>query len=554
MRLLNLNTAIYCRLSREDGNEESQSIQSQKEILTEYVKKQGWNLVDYYIDDGYSGTDFNRPSFQRLLRDIELGKIGIVITKDLSRLGRNYIQAGYYTEEYFPLHNIRYIALNDAYDTFNEDANDFAPFKNIINEWYAKDISKKIRFTLDNKAKNGEPRNTVFPIFGYKYNESFERIPDPETAPIVKFIFEEYVRTGSSNQVAKALKSKKVKLPCYYNAMKYNYNRKKVLQMTEEQLISWTPTGVRDILEKDDYIGTYVTARTKATSYKLKKRNINSEAYVFKNRYEPLIDTDTFERAQKILKRTRSGEIPMEENIYKGLVLCGDCGFPMKYERKRDRKTNELSYYRYFCKKKECGYANTIQKKHLNEIVKNDLLFLKDTILLHKEEFIAFAKSFDSTGRVVELNIDVDIKKYQSKNDEIDMYLMKLFEQHAKGNLPQSTYELMLNQYKKQKKFIDEQLKELMKQKTEQLVQATQEEKLNDFIDMLTKINEENVLDTDMIHSVIGSIIVTSRKIPNYQKKYEFKIDIQYSVLDSIIKEFMKTHEKNSSNLCQTIS
>ena len=161
MRLLNLNTAIYCRLSREDGNEESQSIQSQKEILTEYVKKQGWNLVDYYIDDGYSGTDFNRPSFQRLLRDIELGKIGIVITKDLSRLGRNYIQAGYYTEEYFPLHNIRYIALNDAYDTFNEDANDFAPFKNIINEWYAKDISKKIRFTLDNKAKNGEPRNTV---------------------------------------------------------------------------------------------------------------------------------------------------------------------------------------------------------------------------------------------------------------------------------------------------------------------------------------------------------------------------------------------------------
>ena len=168
--------AIYCRLSRDDGNvDESQSIQSQKAILTEYAIKNNFVIHDIYIDDGYSGTDFNRPSFLRMLEDIEHNKINIVITKDLSRLGRNYIQTGYYTEDYFPKHNVRYIAINDSFDTEKEETTDFAPFKNIINEWYAKDISKKIRFTLDNKAKNGEAKNTVFPIFGYTYNESYER-------------------------------------------------------------------------------------------------------------------------------------------------------------------------------------------------------------------------------------------------------------------------------------------------------------------------------------------------------------------------------------------
>ena len=184
-----LRTAVYCRLSKDDGNvDESQSIQSQKEILVNYVHEQNWQLYDIYIDDGYSGTNFNRPDFQRLINDIELGRIHIVLTKDLSRFGRNYVQTGYYTEEYFPNKGVRFIALNDGFDTANENSNEFAPFKNIINEWYAKDISKKIRFTLDNKAKNGEPRNTVFPIFGYSYNEKYERVPDPETGPIVKMI------------------------------------------------------------------------------------------------------------------------------------------------------------------------------------------------------------------------------------------------------------------------------------------------------------------------------------------------------------------------------
>ncbi len=550
MRLLGFNTAIYCRLSRDDGNEESQSIQSQKEILTEYVEKQGWNIIDYYIDDGYSGTDFNRPSFQRLLKDIEVGRINIVITKDLSRLGRNYIQTGYYTEEYFPEHNIRYIALNDRFDTFNEDNNDFVPFKNIINEWYAKDISKKIRFTLDNKAKNGDPRNTVFPIFGYMYNESYERIPDPETAPIVKFIFEEYLRTGSSSKVAKLLIERKIKRPCYYNAIKYNYNKKKVMNMTDEELIAWTPDVIRDILMRNDYIGTYTTARSKSASYKHKKRSDNVDAYVFENRYEPLIDRDTFEKVQKILKRTRSGEIPMEENIYKGLVICGDCGQVMKYERKRDPRTKELNFYRYFCAKKNCQHVNGIQKRHLNSIVRKELLSLRNIIIDHREDFIEYVKTFDTKGRVVETDIAKEIKNYKKKNEELDRYIMQLFEQNAKGIIPQSTYELMMGKYTKEKNYVEEQLRELTRKENKQLVEGTHEEKAYRLIELLEQINDDNVLETDIIHSVINSISITARLMPNYQRKYEYDVVISFSVLNEIVKEFIKTYEESSSDLC----
>ncbi len=550
MRLLATNTAIYCRLSRDDGNvDESQSIQSQREALTEYVEQQGWNLIDYYIDDGYSGTDFNRPSFQRLLKDIEAGRINIVITKDLSRLGRNYIQTGYYTEEYFPSHQVRYIAVNDNFDTFNEDNNDFVPFKNIINEWYAKDISKKIRFTLDNKAKNGEPRNTVFPIFGYAYNESYERIPDPETAPIVKMIFEEYVRLGSSTKVARLLKERKIKIPSYYNAVKYGYNKKKVMQYSEEKLITWQPDVIRDILMRNDYLGTYTTARSKSANYKMKKRSENENAYVFENRYEPLIDKDTWDKANKILKRTRAGEIPMEENEYKGLVICADCGQVMKYDRKRDAFTKEFNFYRYYCAKKNCQHVNGIQKRHLHQIVKQELLSLKHIILSHKDEFIEFVKKYDEKGRKIETDVDKELKLYKKKNEEVDRYIMQLFEQNVKGIIPQSTFEMMMNKYNKEKKFIEEQLRALTKLERQQLTEDSNQDKAYKLIELLEAINEENVLATDIIHSMINHISVSSRKMENYQRKHVYDVAIIFAVLDTIVKEFIKTYEETGCNL-----
>ena len=370
-------TAIYCRLSREDGNEESQSIQAQKSVLTEYVQKQGWQIVDIYADDGFSGTNFDRPDFMRLLEDIEQGKIDLVITKDLSRLGRNYILTGYYVEEFFPEHNVRYIALNDSYDTLNEDGNEFVPFKNIINEWYAKDISKKIRFTLNNNAKNGVCKKTNHPLFGYNYNSAYERIPDPDTAPIVQLIYKKFIETSSTIKVAEFLKENHIKIPLYYNAIKFDYNKKKVMSMTEEELTDWNRDSIRQIIKNDAYLGTYRTSLTKSVNYKIKKRTKNKDCYIFENRFEPLIDRETWEIANKIMGRTRSGTIPLEENVFKGLVFCKDCHQLMRFEQQIDRKTNDRHIGKYYCVNKLCNCRNTIRKNFLIEVVRNELIELQ---------------------------------------------------------------------------------------------------------------------------------------------------------------------------------
>ena len=539
------NTAIYCRLSRDDGNEESQSIASQKEILTKYVTEQGWNITDVYVDDGYSGTDFNRPAFKRLISDIEIGRVNIVVTKDLSRLGRNYIQTGYYTEEYFPDHNVRYIAVNDRFDTFHDEGNDFIPFKNIINEWYAKDISKKVRFTLDNQAKNGAPRNTVFPVFGYMYNEAHERVPDPELAPIVRFIFDEYLKSASSTRVARLLKDKKIKLPKYYNAVKYGYNKEAVLSLSEEELINWQPGGVRDILSNVAYVGTYVTSRHKTKSFKNHKVIENENCYVFENRYEPIIEKETFECVQRLLKRTRSSNVPMEENRYKGLLFCSCCGKPLRYERKKNQ--NGQFYYRYYCRNPKCNEASNIQRKYLDEIIKYELTSLKECILIQEEEFISYAKSYDAKTKTRKDDVTEELEKYLERNAELDIYIQKLFETNAKNLVPQSTFEMMINKYSKEKKELENHIKELTKL-------SLKNENTKDFgvnalklIEILKSINEEDILDSKLIHMLIDSIKIKVTRKEGKERKFNYELNIRYVMLDSILKEFM-TYE--SSDIC----
>lgn len=541
--------AIYCRLSRDDGNvDESQSIQSQKAILTEYAIKNNFVIHDIYIDDGYSGTDFNRPSFLRMLEDIEHNKINIVITKDLSRLGRNYIQTGYYTEDYFPKHNVRYIAINDSFDTEKEETTDFAPFKNIINEWYAKDISKKIRFTLDNKAKNGEARNTVFPIFGYTYNESYERVICPETGPIVQLIFKKYLEYGSSSKVAKYLKENKIKLPCYYNAIKYNYNKEYVLSRSEDELTNWRPHGVRCILENIEYTGTYITSKSKSKNFKLKKRDYkNKDKYVFENRYEGLIDEDTFQKVNNMISNSRSGIIPIEINLFKGLLLCNKCKRPLRFEQiKSKKKDTDLS--RYFCYHKDCPECNTIKIRYLKDIIKNELLTLKNTILNHTKEFLQLAEEHDNKKQIIpNSNYLSQIQEYKKRNAELDNYIQRLFEQNAAGKVPESTYDMMMKKYSKEKEMIEHQLNLLNLNQQKSIVQKNNTPNAYKLIQLLEQLNEDEILNHQVIRSFIQSITVKTTHQHN-STKYDYQLTIRYLVLDEIIKEFLNNEQ--SCNIC----
>lgn len=541
MQVQSYKTAIYCRLSREDGNEESQSIQSQKDILTKYVIEQGWSLVNIYADDGYSGTNFERPAFKRMVQDIELGLINMVITKDLSRLGRNYIQTGYYTEEYFPEHDVRYIALNDSFDTLKDD-NDFAPFKNIINEWYAKDISKKVRFTLDNQAKNGAPRNTVFPIFGYQYNEKFERIPDPETASIVRRIFEEYAKCASTVKVAKLLTEEKIKLPKYYNAVKYNYNKDKVLNLPEEELYQWTPYGVRDILKRKEYLGTYITAQSTSKSFKLKKRCKHSEnAHIFENRYEPLVTKELFDSVARLLERGRAGQIPFEENLYKNMIVCSKCGKPLKSHRWKNK--NGVMRYRYHCYNKECGAKSVIYVEPLNIIIQNELQELKTIILSKEQEFLEFVSTFHQKGRNIQKNFTKDISKYENRCKELDYLIQKLFEQNTLGKIPESTYNTMMEKYAKERKLLEETIKTLTKEEIHEPSSKDYDTQAKTLLSLFMEYDFTN-LTSSLIHQFIKLI-----QIEETGNKKEKIVHITYSYLDTIIKEFCQ-NETVSRNLC----
>lgn len=531
--------AGYYRLSREDGNEESQSIQTQREIIRAYVKQKGWFMAEEYIDDGYSGTDFKRPNFQRLLQDIELGKIDLVITKDLSRLGRNYIQVGLYTEEYFPSHNIRYIALNDGYDSALEDTNDFVPFRNIINEWYAKDTSKKIRSVLDDKAKRGEPRNTVFPVFGYTYNEKYERIPDPETAPIVQLIYRKFLELGSTKKVADYLTDQKIKTPRYYNAIKYNYRKSKVLALPEYEWYRWTSTSVHDILVKEENLGVYKTAQSKSISFKNKKRFTNKDCYIFENRYEPLIDKATWMQAKKMLRVTQGAKVPISENPFRGIIYCADCGRLMRLEKKTNLKKMQFDY-RYYCDNGDCEFNNSITKAMLESAVAKEFLELKNIILFNEDDFLSYAAMFDSTGRYIEADVESELEKAQARSAEIDVYIEKLFDQNVKGTIPVSTFNMLMAKYNREKGIAEDEIRTLQRKINSERLNPQNKLKATQLTEILKELDERNLTSAYIVQRLIKRIVVRTRFINNSNRNREIYLVVHYFDCDGIIKGFLE--------------
>lgn len=534
---------LYLRLSRDDGKEESQSIQTQRGILLDYVKKQeNWIVVDEYIDDGYSGTDFNRPGFKRLISDVEAGRLDIILTKDLSRLGRSYVDMGHYTEDYFPSHNVQYIAVKDDYDSDRLDGSGVAAIKNVLNELYARDTSKKIRSVLDMKARNGEPRNTVFPIFGYAYNEAFERIPDAETGPIVQLNYRKLIELASCGKVAKYLTANKIKTPRYYNAIKYNYNKAKVLTMPEEKWYTWTSGMVRDIIVREEYLGIYITAKTSSINFKKKKRYKNKECYVFENRYTPLIDRETWDLAQKILKSSRGSSIDLTENSFKGIMYCADCGRAMRIEKRNNHKKGIFDY-RYYCNKPDCEHSNSISKKMLETIVKKELMALKSIILRNEEKFIAFAAQFDSNGRELVTDVERDIERIQKRCEEIDVFIEKLFEQRVLETIPLSTFNMMMAKYKREKCALEDELGVLTRKNKEEKEQPTNQLKAEELVRIFKEYDESNIIQPHIIQKLIRKIVLRTNYINESVRNREIDMTIQYYSCDEIIKGFMTYEE-----------
>lgn len=534
--------AIYLRLSRDDGNEESQSIQTQREMLTKFVNKNGWKIFDEYVDDGYTGTNFNRPDFQRMINDIESGVINMVVTKDLSRLGRNYILVGYYTEEYFPSKNVRYIAINDLYDSIKEDCNDFVPLRNYMNEWYAKDTSKKIRSILNEKAKNGEPKRTCVPIYGYAFNDKNERIPDSETAPIVKLIFDKFIELGSISKVVGYLKDNKINTPKYYNAIKYKYNKSKILSLPESERYNWSSDTVREIIKKDEYLGVYRTAVTKSISFKIKRRFENKDCFVFEKRYEPLVDKDVWELAQTLLHKTKGSSISIQENIFKGLIYCFDCEAQMRLEKRSNRQKNKFDY-RFYCYHKECEHQNSIPMNMLENIIRKELMTLKEVILSNKTEFLNFALSYKPDYTRITLDLNKELSILSSRAEETNKFIENLINQHSKGLIPQSTLSSLLEKYKKEKSAIDIEIQKIKRKIADEEHEVTNEEKIQEIINIIESANESNILRPEVVQRLISKIYIRTRYVNDNSYEREIDITIVYRTYNEIIRGFLTNDE-----------
>lgn len=341
---ISYNVAIYMRLSKDDGDkEESESITNQRKILKTYVKENGYVLYDEYVDDGYTGTNFNRPGFKRLLKDIETKKVNMVITKNLARLGRDYIETGRYIETYFPEHQVRYIAVLDDVDTFLDRNCDTAAFKNIMNDYYAKETSRNIKKTKNRKKKEGFYYTSYAP-FGYKkIDKSGKLIIDEVQAKIVQRIFKEFLKGKGTYQIARLLTQEKIITPGLQMKMTTVVNN-----ITETTNI-WTHTGIKRILTNPIYIGTVVQNKTKKISYKSKKM-INlpeNEHTIIKNHHEAIIEKEIWDNVQKIFEKHKGEKIREQDALLKSLLYCSHCHNRLGIITKKDKYKDKITIRRY---------------------------------------------------------------------------------------------------------------------------------------------------------------------------------------------------------------
>ena len=449
-------TALYCRLSRDDGTEsESNSIGNQKKLLSQKAKEMGLTDTKYYVDDGYTGTNFNRPGFQQLIDDIEIGLVSAVMVKDLSRLGRDYVSVGNYTDSYFPEHNIRFIAVNDAIDS-DEGESEIAPFKNILNEMYARDISKKIRSSHRLRGSMGEPLSQ--PPYGYMKSPENKKkwIIDPEAATVVKSIFKMCLDGKGNETIARELQENKVLIPmAYWRSKGLNRGGKK----TQTNPYKWCKTTVQKILSQQEYCGDIINFKTYSKSFKNKTRYENSKENwaVFKNVNEPIIDRETFETVQKFISKTKR-RAPKKENgersIFNGLIYCGDCHSKMRYHTSTSNK--EIHYFT--CSDNKVDYRGNCPGRHyvradaLEEVVKLELRRLVEMLEIDESYFAQLLLRKNDEEREKDKKfLESELQKAIARSNTVSQLYEKLYEDNVIGKVSDEWFVELSHKYEKER-------------------------------------------------------------------------------------------------------
>ena len=499
-------TALYCRLSQDDKQEgDSNSIINQKKILKKYALDRGYTNIQFYIDDGVSGTTFNRAGFQSMIADVEAGKVKRVIVKDMSRLGRDYLQVGMYTEIFFPEHDVHFIAVNDGVDSNQED-NEFTPFRNIINEWYAKDTSKKIRAVKRSKGMAGEHIGS-HPPYGYMKNPENKKewIIDEEAAEVVREIFRLCVGGYGPTRIAHILTERKILCPTYYALEKGGKPRTAL----PADKYTWNGPVVAKILDRMDYLGHTVNFKTHVKSYKVHKTIYNSpdQWKVFEGTHEAIIDKETFEIVQKIRagkrRPTRMGEMPM----FSGLLYCADCGRKLSFHRKADEPAEK---HHYLCENYRSNTANCTMHYIRNVVVERIVLEnLKEVIQYvsnYEDEFVQMIMDSDMRQRNRELaQKKKRLAEIQKRIGELDTIFQRIYEDNIIGKLSDERFMKMSKGYEDEQHTLQTEANEIQSE-------LQQEEKksvdVKRFLAIVKKYTDLTELTPEILREFIDKIIV----------------------------------------------
>lgn len=528
-------TALYCRLSQEDELKgDSNSIQNQRAILEKYAKDNGFENIEVFVDDGYSGVSFNRPDFQRLLEMMEQGKVATLITKDLSRLGRNYIEVGQYTEMLFPRWDVRYIAINDNYDSLYTEGNELAPFKNLFNEWYARDTSKKIRAVVKAKAERGERVGTVTP-YGYRKDPDVigHLLVNEDTAPVVRLIFSLCTEGKGPKVIANMLREKQILKPTAY---RYQTSGKYGATTDTEDIYGWNDRTVAGILDNEIYLGHTINCRTTVVSYKDKRKKDvpESEWYRFENTHEAIIDKVTWDIVRKVReskrRRTNMGDV----DKYSGLLYCADCGSKLYFVR---GTTIKPEAYNFICSRyrkhmgEELCTPHTIREKALDEIVLEEIRSVTYYARANTVQFVSFIQQKSSAESRRELKAKTaELSKLEKRNGELNALFKRLYEDNVLGKVTSEQFRMLSEGFNNEQRTIQEEISKLRKTIEELKASATNVDR---FLDIARKYTDMKELTPEILRTFISKIVIHERS-RKHDKDAEQDIDIYFAHIGNL--------------------
>ena len=503
-------TALYCRLSRDDGADGgSNSVSNQKRLLTQKAKEMGLGNTRFYVDDGYTGTNFNRPGFQAMLNDIDMGFVTTVMVKDLSRLGRDYVSVGNYTDSYFPDRNVRFIAVNDLVDS-DEGENELAPFRNVMNEMYARDISRKVRSAHRIRGNLGEPLSQ--PPYGYRKAPENKKkwIIDPEAAEVVRRIFRMCLEGKGNEAIAHVLQEERIMVPmAYWQSQGLDRGGKK----TQTNPFKWCKTTVTKILTQQEYCGDVINFKTYSKSFKNKARLENpvENWVIFKDVHEPIIDRESFEQVQKLIGNTRR-RAPKpengEKNMFSDLLYCADCGKKLWY----GTNTRNKDIHFFSCSNYEKDYRGTCKTRHyiradaVEQIVKLELRQIGECLKADEEGFAELLAQKTQKDMLAEKKqLEDELQKAIARNETVLKLYEKVYEDNATGKVTDEFFMQLSHRYEVERMELKSKIADMRRQLAEM---GARELGRDRFLAAIRKFMQMDTLTAPLLRELIDHINV----------------------------------------------